>query len=101
MELVPKLSLLALRQLLAGAWAGQGEDRATRLAGLLSANPVDARLGTALARAHGRAWKALEIVLAGEPFWDGCQVFMRPEECKVLRAQVEALRRGTPLADPD
>ncbi|MCI0460280.1 MAG: WD40 repeat domain-containing protein [Gemmataceae bacterium] len=100
MELVPKLSLLTLRYLLASVWAGQGEDRAARFTALLAGNPDDPRLGTALGRAHTRAWKALEMVLAGEPFWDGCQVFMRPEECKALRGQVEALRRGTALADP-
>jgi WD40 repeat protein len=96
MELVQKLSLLTVRHLLAEVCAPQGEGGRARLAELLEHG--DTRLAAALAHAHVRAWRAVEIALAGEPFWDGCTVFLSPEECKALRAEVEVLRDHTPLA---
>src|SRR5262249_39643621 len=80
MELVQKLSLLALRQLLAGGAAG-GEDGLARVTALLTRAAADPRLADALARAQAQAWKALDIVVAGGVFWNGCQVFLPPDEC--------------------
>ncbi|HYT88099.1 MAG TPA: hypothetical protein VEL76_05220 [Gemmataceae bacterium] len=97
MEQVQKLSLLTLRQLLAAVYAAHPQDKKAEIAALLARHCSDPRLSAALHRAHARTWKAVEIVLAGESFWNGCQVFLSPEECQALRAKIQALRAQTPL----
>ncbi len=97
MELVQKLSLLTARQLFADIAAARGEGARVQLADLLDRHADGALLAAALARAQARSWKAVEIVLAGESFWDGCMVFLSPEDSRALRARVESLREQTLL----
>ncbi len=98
MELVQKVSLVGLRQLLVSAARGEGD--AARLVALLTCDPENQTLSVAMGRAQAQAWRAVEILLAGPSFWDGCQVFLPPAECQAFRAKVETLRAQTPLGNP-
>jgi serine/threonine protein kinase len=55
------------------------------------------RLQHALQRANERAWKALEIALAGDSWWDRCKVALASGQEKGFRAQVQAFLDATPL----
>jgi hypothetical protein len=97
METAQKLPLLPLRELFAVLGAAQGEGRRARLAEVLTGHAADPTLSAALARAHAQAWQTIEILVAGESFWDGCKVFLGKEECRLLRDRVRLLRDSTPL----
>jgi Tol biopolymer transport system component len=90
MEVARLLSLLSLRPLIK-AWQQTGPVAPSQDGAPLVEEGGE-ELRVALVRACDRAWKTLEVILAGKPFWDGCQVFLAPEECKALRQQVNALR---------
>jgi hypothetical protein len=49
-------------------------------------------LNRALLQAGAGAWKLLEVILAGRPFWDGCRVFLSADELRVLKEKVSRLR---------
>jgi hypothetical protein len=96
MQLTHHLALLTLRQLLAGTDDARRGEAAAALAGRCAAG--DAVLLAALQRSQKLAWTALEIVVAGESFWDGCGVFLARPEHAAFRRQVDWLRQHTPLA---
>ncbi len=83
MQLADVLSLLALRQI---SPSPTTDALAERLRG------AGSRLTGALQHALHRAWQALEVVLAGDGFWDGCQVFLDAAACTRLKQQVQLLR---------
>src|SRR5204863_5957667 len=92
-----KLSLLPLRELFAALGASRGAGGRARVAAALARHAADPKLSAALAHAHARAWKTVEILLAGESFWDGCKIFLGKDECRALRDKVCLLRDRTPL----
>ena len=57
------------------------------------------KLTEALEHASDRAWKALEIALAGDSFWDRCKVLLSSGEDKALREQVRSFLDTHPLSD--
>src|SRR5690348_15646774 len=93
MDIGLELSCLALGPVVEGlcqmAGAAAGES-VLNVATLLVKRFTDqsARLTHALEKANDRAWKALEIALAGDSFWSRCQVRLASGEEKVFRAEV-------------
>jgi serine/threonine protein kinase len=102
--MLQSLSVLALRNLAEGACKAvemeiltQGTDAAV---GFLAQHFTDQsrRLTDALHRANDRAWKALEIALAGSSWWERCSVRLAAGEQKAVRQQLQAFLDVTPLA---
>src|SRR5262245_10602765 len=54
------------------------------------------RLNRALDHANTRAWKALEVALAGESFWERCQAALGRAEDQGFRDQVRAFLDAVP-----
>lgn len=54
------------------------------------------RLGRALSQAHARAWKALEIALAGDSFWEKCRARFGRAEDQAFRAEVRRFLDSIP-----
>src|ERR1700704_741237 len=48
------------------------------------------RLVKALEQSNDRAWRAFEIALAGDSFWERCKQALVPTEDKAFREQVRA-----------
>src|ERR1700676_4645356 len=63
------------------------------------------KLTEALEVANERAWKVLEIALAGESFWERCKVVLARAEDQAFRKQVRAFldsaRLELPGENPD
>jgi serine/threonine protein kinase len=101
MAIADALSSLALSPLVEGACEAVGGRLGTGLASGVAALVLDRfrdhsqRLSRALAQAHARAWKALEIALAGDTFWERCQVRLARAEDQAFRAQVRAFLDAT------
>ena len=80
MVIVQQLSALAVRQLLGGicqaAGVETGPSAVETVVGLLVNRFTDhsPRLVLALQRANARAWRVLEIALAGDSWWDRIKV---------------------------
>jgi hypothetical protein len=104
MGLVQTLAPLVLRQLIAGACDAvgfkAGGKTADAVIDFLQERFTDhsQRLTKAIADANDKAWKALEIALAGESLWERCQAVMARSEDKAFGRQVRAFLDGTPLA---
>jgi serine/threonine protein kinase len=96
MEIFQRLSLVAVRQVIRGACEAAGMVGAEAVAGFLKDQFTDhsRRLSRALAEAHERAWKALEIALAGPSLWN----WLDRSDDKAFRRQVRAFLDVTPLA---
>ena len=99
MRIFLSLSALAVRQLVDGAGravglkvAGEGMDLVTNFL-VARFSDQSQRLTTALQRANDRAWKALEIALAGESLW----TWLDRAENKAFREQVRAFLEASPL----
>ncbi len=91
MGLLQSLSVLALRQVVEGAANAVGLDATGEaITGFLGAHFTDhsQRLTNALQNANERAWKALEIALAGESFWERCKVRLASAEDQAFGKQV-------------
>src|SRR5215469_14985020 len=58
------------------------------------------RLTTALQRANDRTWKAFEIALGGESFWQRCKLGHARAEDKAFREQVRTFLDASPLTKP-
>ena len=73
-----------------------GDSAAEHVTRLLAGHFADhsQRLARALRTANERAWKALEIALAGESFWNWLD---RPED-RALRRQLRAYLAGNSVA---
>lgn len=79
MKIVENLSALALRQLVDGAAPATDEAAgAALIRGQFIAHPDKLRL--ALARAVDHGWKALEVALAGKPWWEVARTRLAPGE---------------------
>jgi hypothetical protein len=104
MAIVQQLSALAMRQLLGGICQAAGLEAGSAavetVAGLLVQRFSDhsQRLLRALQRANERAWRALEIALAGDSWWDRIKVSLARREDQAFREQVSAFLQATPLA---
>jgi hypothetical protein len=103
MVIVQNLSALALRQLVGGVCRAAGLEAgaaaAEAVAGLLRDRFTDhsQRLPAALRQANDNAWRALEIALAGDSWWDKVKVSLARAEDKAFREQLAAFLRVTPL----
>jgi serine/threonine protein kinase len=104
MAIIHNLSSLALRQLIDGAVKAVGfkiaEEGADAVVGILARYLTDhsQRLTVALHNANDRAWRALEIALAGDSLWERCKVKLAPREYQAFRRQVQAFLAVTPQA---
>ncbi len=102
MSVTRHLSLLALKPLVAGACNMVGgaaaEAAGAAVVGLLVKRFSDhsQRLTHALEQAQERAWKALEIALAGDSFWERCKTGLAPGEERAFRQQVRAFLEAIP-----
>jgi serine/threonine protein kinase len=99
------MSILALGQLLRGAGKlvgaevlGQG---AAGLVVVLANRFLDQsrRLEVALREASDRAWRALELALAGPSWWQTCQLALSSADQRGFRQQVQAFLDAAPLGD--
>jgi hypothetical protein len=101
MSIVQNLSVLALRSAFEGAFKAVGLDAAGDAAvGFLTGRFTDhsQRLTAALDRAAASAWRALEVALAGDSWWDRIKVSLARRDDQAFREQVTAFLRATPLA---
>jgi WD40 repeat protein len=57
------------------------------------------RLTEALRRANERAWRALELALAGETFWERCKLLAARADDKAFGLQVRAFLDAAPLPE--
>ncbi len=98
MSLMQQGAVLALRQILQGACqalgVGLGEAAVDSVEKFLSGRFTDhsQRLTVALRTANERAWKALEVALAGESFWS----WLDPKEDRELRRSLRAFLDALP-----
>ena len=101
MSVVLQLSTLALKQVVEGACSACGlSTGGEAVVGFLTERFTDhsQRLGEALQEANESAWKALEIALAGESFWERCQALLARRENQAFGRQVRAFLDAAPLA---
>jgi hypothetical protein len=105
MGIVLDLSSLALGPLVEGACQVVGAKASEQLVSgvvtLLAKRFTDqsARLTRAVEKANERAWKALEIALAGDSFWERCKVQLAGGEERAFRAQVRDFLDGIPASE--
>jgi uracil-DNA glycosylase family 4 len=99
------LCTLALQQLVGGACKAAGldpgADAIQGVVGFLTRHFLDhsQRLTEALQLTNERAWKALEVALAGDSLWDRCKLVLARGEEKAFRAQVQPFLDACPLAE--
>jgi uracil-DNA glycosylase family 4 len=105
MRISANLSALALRQLIGGACKTVGVDPGVGaiegVVGFLTRHFIDHshRLLEALQHSNERAWKALEVALAGDSLWDRCKLVFARGEDKAFRDQVQPFLNACPLAE--
>ncbi len=105
MRIARTLSALALRQLLGGACSAvgmaPGESAVEGVVGFLMRHFIDhsQRLTEALCQTNERAWRALEVALAGESLWDRAKLLLASGEDKAFREQVRPFLDACPLAE--
>ena len=100
MGLFQDLSVLALQQLVQSAANTVGLNVAgDALVTSLRVRFTDhsQKLTQALQTANERAWKAIELSLAGETFWDRCKVALAKVEDQAFRQQVRTFLDGSPI----
>jgi hypothetical protein len=94
MQISANLCALALKQLIDGACRAAGveagEGAVQGVVGFLMRHFLDhsRRLTEALQYSNERAWKALEVALAGEGFWDRCKLVLASGEDRAFRELV-------------
>src|SRR5262249_2808963 len=97
MKIVENLSALALRQLIDGTSAtARGEAAGAVELWMRQFREHGDRLKAALVKACDRAWKAVEVTLAGQPWWDVCKGQLRPGEETTLGEKVQAFLGTAP-----
>jgi serine/threonine protein kinase len=107
MSIMLHLSTLALKGAAqtAGDVVGLGVAglAAEQVAGFLLNRFVDQsqRLNRALARASDRAWRAVEVALAGNSWWDRCKVALSGADERGFREQIQAFLKANPLDGVD
>ena len=104
MGIIQSLSALTLRPLVNGACHALGikavDESVDVVASFLTRHFADQsqRLSNALRRANERAWKVIEMSLAGESFWERCQSLIAPKDQQAFRNQVRGLMEELPKA---
>src|SRR4051794_28011241 len=98
MSIALHLSSLALKQVVGGACAAVGIP-GDAVIGFLQERFSDQsqRLPAALHAANEKAWKALEIALAGESLWERCKAAAARAEDRAFAQQVRAFLDAAPL----
>ena len=73
------------------------------IAGLLQKQFSDnsQRLPRAIERAATRAWRAVEVSLAGRSWWDRCKLTLATGDDRAIRKQVQAYLDANPLDGVD
>jgi hypothetical protein len=105
MAIVQNLSVLAVRTLFEGFCKSIGfeagaaaADAAVKFLGNRFSDH-SGRLGDALSRSTSSAWRALELSLAGDSWWDRVKVTLARREDQAFREQVSAFLRTAPLGN--
>src|SRR5258708_770573 len=94
------LSGIALRQVVGGVLQTVGLDKTGDAAiDFLTKRFTDhsQKLSNALQTANERAWKALEVALAGDSLWERCKTALASAEDRAFREQVQAFLEASPL----
>src|SRR5437764_7288366 len=105
MPILQNLSGLALQQVVNGACKAlgvvAGSNAGQAVADFLGRRFGDhsQRLSDALVRAADSAWRALEVALAGDSFWDRVKLTLGGGDEKAFRAQVQEFLKVTPLGE--
>jgi tetratricopeptide (TPR) repeat protein len=105
MNIFLSLPTFALRQVIGGACEAvgfkPGGEVTNQVVGFLTERFTDRsqRLTTALQQANDKAWKALEIALAGDSLWDRCKAAVARAEDQAFAQQVRAFLDATPLPE--
>jgi len=105
MRIAQNLCALALKQLVGGACklAGVevGESAVIGVVSVLTRHFLDnsRRLLEALREANERAWRAVEVALAGDSMWDRCKLVLASADEKAFREQVRPFLDGCSLAE--
>ena len=100
MGVFQNLSVVALRQLVGGACSAVGIGGAgAPIVDFLANRFTDhsSKLITALQTANERAWKAIEVALAGDSLWDKYKTAVASAEDKAFREQVRAFLEVSPF----
>src|SRR5262245_39941427 len=104
MSITQNLCALTLKGVVVGACKLVGIEAGINtvdgVAGLLTQRFVDHSqvLTRALQKASAHAWKALEVALAGDSFWDKCKLVFSSVDDKAFREQVRPFLDACPLA---
>jgi hypothetical protein len=101
MSVFQSLSVVALRQLVSTAAGAVGLGTTTdAIMDSITKRFTDPsqKLPKALQTANERAWKALEIALAGESLWNRCKTALTAAEDHAFSQQIRAFLDTTPLA---
>jgi hypothetical protein len=104
MSISSSLSALALRQVLGGICRAAGLEAGAAAVEAVTETIVrrftdhSQRLAVALQKASDSAWRALEVSLAGDSWWQRVQRAFARAEDRAFREQVAAFLKATPLA---
>ncbi len=104
MSIIQDLSSLALRQILGGLCKAVGIEAGgsavEAVIRLLDQRFTDHSqlLSAALHKANASAWRALEVALAGDSWWDRVKGALARAEDRAFREQVTVFLQATPLA---
>src|SRR5262245_64432660 len=105
MRISADLCALALRGLVGGACKALGSEAGAAavdgVVGFLMRHFVDhsQKLLEALHHANERAWRALEVALAGDGLWDRCKLVLASGDEKAFREQVRPFLDGCSLSE--
>jgi uracil-DNA glycosylase family 4 len=105
MHISANLCALALKGLVGGACKAvgveAGEGAVTGVVSFLMRHFVDhsSRLIHALRESNERAWRALEVALAGDGLWDRCKLVLASGDEKAFREQVRPFLDSCNLAE--
>jgi uracil-DNA glycosylase family 4 len=105
MRVAANLCALALKQLIGGACKviglNPGEGTLDGVVGFLTRHFVDQsqRLMRVLEESNHRAWRTLELALAGDSLWDRCKLTFASAEDRAFRDQVRPFLDACPLAE--
>jgi tetratricopeptide (TPR) repeat protein len=86
MSVRESLSRLAFERLADDVRAAGGPEGVRAVAAVLARTEG---VSDAFCRAEERAWRALEVALGDDPFWDRCQVGLPPAEARTFRRHVD------------
>ncbi len=106
MNLALSLASLALRKAVDGACTAVGakevKDTAVAVVAILNERFTDhsQHLTAALQKANERAWRALELSLAGESLWERCKVATARADEQAFARQVRTFLDANPLPEP-